>query len=114
MKKHNDPSIDVLEAMIDVESMLPKSSTQTAVFIVKAFIEHFLLPAGIMAVDIAFDIILVQQYYEMDQDCLTEQYMACLNSTSLENKTITGCDVAFGQNLPQYACIPLKLDVKPR
>ena len=48
LKKHIDPSIDVLEAMNDVESMLPKSSITTAIIIVKAFIEHFMLPVAIL------------------------------------------------------------------
>ena len=114
LKKHIDPSIDVLEAMNDVESMLPKSSITTAIIIVKAFIEHFMLPVAIMALDMIFDIILVREYYGIDQDCLTAQYMACIDSVHQENQTITGCNLPVNQTLPRYACIPLKLDIKPR
>ena len=60
LKKHIDPSIDILGAMNDVESMLPKSSITTAIIIVKAYIEHFMVTVAIMALDMIFDIILIE------------------------------------------------------
>ena len=65
LKSIIDLSIEVLEAIYGVETTLPKSSLKTACKILEPFLEYFLLPK-------IFEIMLINEYYTMDQDCLTE------------------------------------------
>ena len=113
---------DVLRAIQEVEKS-DKKGVITIVWIgTQSFLKAFLIPVGIMAVDILFDVLLVQEYFYMDQDCLTTQWKGCH-----ANGNQTSFDSSCGLNATQLAvsqyvhigtlnifCIPLKLDAKPR
>ena len=116
MKRNIDPSISVLEAINDVETTLPKSPLKTSLFKGKAFVQHFLLPSTVIAVDIGFDILLIKEYYSTDQRCLDEQYRMCLDFLQGGNSTssVEGCSFPYSHPVPAYACIPLKLTNQPR
>ena len=75
-----------------------------------------------MAVDILFDVFLVQEYFYMDQECLTVQWKSC-HSTKNETSFDPSCapnttELIESQDIHidtlNIFCIPLKLDVKPR
>ena len=110
MKNNIKPSKAVLEAIRDVEKTLPKSKFNTTLIIGKSFIQHFLLPSTVIAVDIAFDILLIKEYYSMDQEYLDDQYMNCL----LKNTptSVPNCNITYSS--PAYECIPLKFTRTPR
>ena len=77
---------------------------------VQSFLKGFLIPVGIMATDILFDIFLVQRYYYMIQyqDCLTAQWSGC---HSVPSSLDTSCglnttDQATQGNGQGFFCIP--------
>ena len=140
--KNLRPSDDVLRAIQEVEKG-KKKGPFTAVWIwIKSFLVTFLIPVGIMAVDILFDVILVWEYYYMNQECLTAQWVGC-HSLSSETTFDTICGPNTTERAPQgdgmgffcvpknacnelrisqavqfdelnIFCIPLKLDASPR
>ena len=77
--KHLKPSRDVLRAIEEVTKAKEKGKCAIVWIWVQSFFKGFLIPVGIMATDILFDIFLVQRYYYMiqDQDCLTAQWSGC-------------------------------------
>ena len=106
---------------------------------IQSFLKAFLIPVGIMAMDVLFDIFLVREYYHTDQDCLTAQWIGCHSLSTFD--TICGSNTT--ERAPQgdgmgflcvprnacnelntsqavqledlnIFCIPLKLDASPR
>ena len=118
LKRNIKPSAEVLEAIYDAKGSLPKNCFDTTFIIGKSFIQHFLIPSTIIAVDIAFDILLINKYSAMDQECLDYNFEKCVSLSEGEN--ITGlermleCEFPYSQPVPRYACIPLKLAKTPR
>ena len=136
------PSGDVLRAIQEVEKTNKKGTVAIVWIWVQSFLKAFLIPVGIMAVDIFFDVFLVREYYYTNPDCLTLQWHIChsfLNQTTFD----TGCGSNTTDRVPQgdgngffcvpndgcrvsyvpqgthvqdlnIFCIPLKLDAKPR
>ena len=119
LKSNIDPSIEVLNAIKDVEKTLQKDFFQTSLITGKCFIQYFLMPSTIMAVDIGFDILLINEYHKCDQDCLDYQYNMCLEFSKGQNTTSNAtinekCDFPYSNFIPAYSCIPLKFANRPR
>ena len=117
-----DASGDVLRAIQEVEKGNKKGTITIAWIWTQTFLKAFVIPVGIMAVDILFDVFLVQEYFYMDQDCLTAQWIRChanRNQTSFDPScglNATGLIVSQDVDVDtlNIFCIPLKLDAKPR
>ena len=136
------PSGDVLTAIQEVEKTNKKGTVAIVWIWIQSFLKAFLIPVGIMAMDIIFDVFLVKEYFYTNPDCLSLQWQIC---HSFSNETIfdtscgtnstdrvpqgdgggffcvpnDGCNVSYvlqgtrAQDLNIF-CIPLKLDANPR
>ena len=129
--KNLNSSGDVLRAIQEVERSNKKGKAAIVWIWIQSFFKAFLIPVGIMAMDVLFDVFLVREYYNMDQNCLTAQWRGChsvLNQTffatncgpNTTERAPQGDRTAFF-SLPRTAsddlnifCIPLKLDKNPR
>ena len=136
------PSGEVLRAIQEVEKTNKKGTFAIVWIWIQSFLKAFLIPVGIMAVDIFFDVFLVREYYYTNPDCLTLQWQIC-HSFSNQTTFDTGCGSNTTDQVPQgdgngffcvpndgckvshvphgtqvqdlnIFCIPLKLDAKPR
>ena len=136
------PSGDVLRAIEEVKKTNKKGTVAIVWIWIQSFLKAFLIPVGIMAMDIFFDVFLVREYFYTNQDCLTVQWQIChsfSNWTTFDTSCGTnttdrvpqgdgngffcvpndGCNVSY---VPQGAhvqdlnifCIPLKLNANPR
>ena len=102
-------SDDVLKALQEVRRSNKKGKTAIFWIWIKSFATKFLLPIGIMASDILFDVFLVREYSNYDQDCLNLHWMSC---HSFQNQTTSG--PICGQNtahIPRgdgrdFFCVP--------
>jgi hypothetical protein len=81
--KHLVPSIEVLEAINDVENAKPKGACSEVGIWIKTFLTSFIVPVSLMTTDILFDVLLVNEYWAMDQSCLEAQWRACHNNTMI-------------------------------
>ena len=113
LRKNVGPSIEVMQALEDVEGSYPRNRKDAFKIKAKHFASDLLIPYGVMFADIAFDVMLVYGYWY--QFLHTENYTeepttfvnGCNVTSSHENDTVSAEDVEF-QTIPQ------KLGVKPR
>ena len=108
------PSEEVLEVLKQIQKTRPKSKINVAVTWMKTFFFSFLIPSTMIALDMAFDILLVHHYSEMDQDCLTAQWQVCRGQNVTETCGEETTDIPDYMEENKYLCIPLKLDLTPR
>ena len=110
--KYLNSSDDVLKANEEVELYsLPKKGTALIIWIwTRGFLKTFLIPVGIMTLDILFDAFLVREYFYTDQDCLTAQWIGC---HSVPNQTVfdSRCGLNTTARVPQgngagFFCVP--------
>ena len=138
---HNnlEASGEVLEAIKDVRKTQEKSTAAIVGIWVQSFFKAFLVPVGIMSIDVAFDVFLVREYAQMDSNCLTALWDACSSSLNETPPALTcgsnstelvprGNGAGFFclpkekcYDLPSVPtsslnifCIPLKLGARPR
>ena len=141
-KENLTPSLEVLEALQEVEKTKSKSWIKTAGIWVTTFLKSFCLPVGLMSLDMGFDVALVSEYSDHDTrgPCLAAQYNACTITTAAchDNTTSAACLSAIStteniltsecgndttlwewqpteeQITSAFFCIPLKLELAPR
>ena len=88
--KNLNSSVDVLRAIQEVEKSNKKGTIAIVRIWSQTFLKAFVIPVGMMAVDILFDVFLVQEYFYMDQECLTVQWKSC-HSTRNETSFDPSC-----------------------
>ena len=66
---------------------------------VQSFFKAFAFPVGIMSMDVLFDVFLVSEYANMDQQCLTALWNACY-STSNGTSLGTSCGSNSTETVP--------------
>ena len=137
--KNLKPSGDVLRAIQEVERSKKKGTVAVVWIWIQSFLKAFLIPVGIMTMDVLFDVFLVREYYHTNQDCLTAQWIGCHSLSTFD----TICGPNTTERAPQgdgmgffcvqrnscnelntsqavqldglnIFCIPLKLDARPR
>ena len=98
-----DSSVDVLNALKDVEKTLKKSSGQIYWIRFCTFLTSFMVPVGLIALDVFTDGKLVHEYFGMSDTDLQIEWQNC-NSTMTNASSPT----------PAFTCYPMKLELTPR
>lgn len=140
--KNLNSSDDVLRAIEEVKRSNKKGSAAIIWIWTQGFLKTFMIPVGIMTLDILLDVFLVREYFYTDQGCLTAQWIGC-HSVANETTFVTSCGPnatarvprgngagffcvpsqacnvlnvsdAIDMDNPNIFCIPLKLDATPR
>ena len=111
LRQHVHPSVEVLNAIKNVEDSYEKSTFQKVLILIKLFWSSFLMPLAIMISDMSFDMILLLGYacylfMADDRICLTNAIDLCPMMSHLPNSTV--CESGFLKNIPN------KLNGKPR
>ena len=105
------PSVEVLEALKEVEDSLPKTSWEKAIIYIKEFLSVFVIPFAVMVVDIIFDLFVVHAY---------SQYLYVDDDTVEDTELVDICRAyGFDPNVTQPVTrglehIPRKLNGRPR
>ena len=141
-KENLVPSLEVLEALQEVEKTKEKSWLQIAGIWATTFVKSFCLPVGLMSLDMGLDIALVGEYSDHNRGaaCLAAQYNACATTTAEchADTTSVACQSAINvtNNIlsvkcgddstlwewqptedmisSAFFCTPLKLELAPR
>ena len=103
-------SREVLEAIKDVEKTQEKGVAATIGIWIQSFIKTFFIPVGIMSVDVFFDVFLVREYSDIDQNCLTALWNACYSTSTAtsfgSNCTSNSTDLVPMGNGQSFFCLP--------
>ena len=96
--EHLSSSGDVLEMLQNIEMTMPKSCGQRALIWANSFLKSFLVPAGLVALDILTDAQLVWEYQSMEEEELMKEWEMCTEETEKE----------------KFICEPMKLGQRAR
>ena len=121
LRKRLKPSVEVQQALNDIDNALPKSNLKKAGIWVRVFLKSLLLPVLLLFLDIFFDAILVNKYSDFDDSNLEDQYNSCRSHETgigieQTNRTVNQdyvCETNITSSRP-FVCIPLALKANPR
>ena len=121
LRKHLKPSVEVQQALNDIDNALPKSNLKKAGIWVRVFLKSLLLPVLLLFLDVFFDAILVNQYSDFEDSNLEYQYNVCRSHETgmgieQTNQTVDQehvCETNLSSSRP-FVCIPLALKANPR
>jgi len=96
--KYLNSSSDVLAVLQNIEMTMPKSFAQSALIWIQSFFKSFLVPAGLIALDIFTDVQLVSEYQGMEEEEIMNEWKMCTEDTEKA----------------KFICEPLKLGQRAR
>ena len=84
LRDNVEPSVEVLNALKDVEDCYEKSKLGMIMVFITLFITLFLIPFLVMTFDITFDVLLLIEYYkDMDKEINSTEPCVGLNSSKI-------------------------------